>query len=204
LLTDARGQAGDARAQLADVRSRNASERRQISHLRGQMKRLTAVGRLPDLTGEDVADAQDSQLVSDFEWKVRTVHVPSSRPVGTVISQSPAAGTNLKRGADVTLSVAAPMPKQWVTVASFSGAGSGRTATFQVPTGAKVRAHYVFNGDTNAILELKQPGDGEFGGDLLLNEIGNYDQSTRLYDLHGHYYFDIQGGTWTVQVQVFK
>lgn len=46
-------------------------------------------------------------------------------------------------------------------------------------------------------------GGEEYDGDLLLNEIGNFDQTTRIYE-PGEYYFEACCGNWTVEVQVFK
>jgi hypothetical protein len=207
----ARAALADTRADLRATESELASESERAnaaeadaSDLAQRVEELTAVGEVPDFTGDTISDARDDSLLSDFDWKVETVEQPSREPEGTVLAQSPQAGRELKRGRSVTLTVASPMPKQWTTVASFSGAGSKRTDEFTIPGGLKTRAVYSYTGDTNAILELKAPGDGEFGGDLLLNEIGDYSDSTRLYDKRGTYYFDVQGGSWTVAVQVFK
>ena len=38
----------------------------------------------------------------------------------------------------------------------------------------------------------------------MLNEIGDFSDTTRLYDSEGKHYLKINGGTWSVQVQAFK
>jgi hypothetical protein len=46
-------------------------------------------------------------------------------------------------------------------------------------------------------------GDDSFG-DLIVNEIGPYSGTSRLYGKSGTYYLDVDGGSWTIEVQVFK
>jgi hypothetical protein len=203
-LAAARAATQNLQARLADASAERDRLADSLDAARSKIKRLTAAGEMPGLTGEYVGDARDDQVVKDLGWHVRTVSQPSDAEPDTVIAQRPAEGTTVKRGRTVTLVVAVPRPKSWKTVASFSGSGSKRTDEFRIPRGMKARITYSFTGDTNAILEIKKPGDGEFGGDLLLNEIGDYSDTTRLYDKSGNYYLDVEGGSWTVSVQVFK
>jgi hypothetical protein len=165
------------------------------------LKRATAKGEVPSFVGDSIDDAHASEIVEQFGWKIASTKEPSDEAVGTVLGQSIPAGDILKRGQTVTLAVATKRPKQWTTIFEESGAGSKRTDEFRIPAG-KARISYTFTGDTNAILSLNTPGD-EFG-DTLLNEIGDYSDSTRIYDAEGTRYLEIQGGQWTVAVQVFK
>ena len=188
----------DFENQLADAKEENAS-------LAAQVKTLSAKGEVPDFTDQDIGDAEDEDVIDAYDWRIKTVREISDRAPGTVISQSPEEGTVLKAGRSITLTVAKkppPKPPEWVTIRSFSGSGATNTDEFRIPRGSKARLQYIFTGDTNAILALARPGD-EFGGDLLLNEIGDYASSTRVYD-SGTFYLDVEGGSWTVNVQVFK
>jgi len=166
------------------------------------LEQATAKGEVPSFVGDSGDEAESSQIAEEFGWKIDTVNEPSDEPIGTVIKQSVAGGDVLKRGKVIMLTIAAERPKQWTTIFEESGAGSKRTDEFRIPPG-RARVEYSFTGGTNAILSLDTPGD-ELGGDLLLNEIGDYSDSTRVYDAEGTRYLDIQGGSWTVAVQVFK
>jgi hypothetical protein len=127
---------------------------------------------------------------------------------GTVIAQQFAPGRRLDRGASIRLTVAGkapPKPKQWVTTYSTSGAGAKRTGEFTIPSGQKVRVRYTFVGDVNDTLHMTKPEEGDDSfGDLIVNEIGPYSGTSRLYGKSGTYYLDVDGGSWTVEVQVFK
>jgi hypothetical protein len=212
-LDNAKASAVDARQQLADVtgerdtlKSQLADVRDENGELTARVKTLSAKGEVPDFTGQDVDAARDVEQVSDYDWRVKTVSQNSDRVPGTVIAQSPGEGASLKAGRSITLTVAKkapPKPKQWVTVRSFAGSGAKKTDELSIPDGAHARLKYVFTGDTNAIMSLMRPGDDEFGGDLLFNEIGDYADTTRVYN-SGTFYLDVEGGTWQIDVQVFK
>lgn len=165
------------------------------------LERATAKGEVPSFIGDYVEDAETSDQVEQFGWKIDATKEPSDKTVGTVIEQSVPEGKVLGRGRTIALTVAVEPPKQWTTIFEESGAGSKRTDEFRIPPG-KARINYSFTGDTNAILWLNTPGE-EFG-DGLLNEIGDYSDSTRIYDAEGIRYLEIEGGQWTVSVQVFK
>lgn len=152
--------------------------------------------------GDDISEARDSVLAERYGWKITTNEEPSDDPVGTVLKQSIPEGRVLAQGMSINLTVAKKRPKQWTTIFEQSGAGSTRTDEFRVPAG-KVRINYSFTGNTNAILSLETPGD-EYGGELLLNEIGDYSDSTRVYDQEGVRYLEISGGQWSVEVQAFE
>jgi hypothetical protein len=203
-LADAQSRAHHLTSSLSDERATSHHLQDDLDTAKAKIKRLTAKGDVPRLTGGSESDARLDDLVVDLGWHVRTTSQPSDAEPGTVIAQQPSEGVTLKRGKTITLTVAVPRPKAWKTIASFSGSGSKRTDEFRIPRGVKTRISYSYSGETNAILEIKKPGDGEFGGDLLLNEIGNYSDTTRLYDKRGKYYLDIEGGSWTVSVQAFE
>jgi hypothetical protein len=93
-----------------------------------------------------------------------------------------------------------PKPPEWVTIATLQGASSTKTDEFTVPRGLKARLQYSMPQDSNnAIILYKAPKEYI---DLLLNEIGPQQGSTRLYE-PGRYYLDVTGA-YTIQVQVFK
>lgn len=171
-------------------------------------KRMTAKGKVPNFSGRRVDGIRDSQIVEDFEWQVTQTSAISGAEPGTVIKQDPQPGRSLDRGATVRLTVAKkapPKPKQWVTTYSTSGAGAKRTGEFSIPSDEKVRVRYSFGGDVNDTLQLKEPEEGDDSfGDLIVNEIGVFSGTSRLYGKSGTYYLDVDGGSWTIEVQVFK
>jgi hypothetical protein len=201
----------DARRDLRQTNERlDTAERRSDrleadnADLADKLRKATAKAPLPNFVGDTVVAAEQDIEDLGTHWDVVSQRQVSSAEPGTVIAQAPSEGTVLSRGRRITLTVAKEAPPSWKSIFAVSGSGSKRTDTFRIPSGAKVRVSYSFTGDTNAILSVVEPGDSEFGGDLLLNEIGDYSDTTRLYDKAGEYYLDIQGGSWTVDVQVFK
>ncbi len=203
-LADTRTDLARTREELSGARTTQAGLSEDLDAAEARIEKLTAEATVPSFIGDDLADVREDDLVGELDWRVETVRRPSDRAVGTVLAQTPAEGRDLGRGRTLRLEVAARRPKTWRTIASFSGAGERRTDEFTIPEDVKVRVKYSFAGDTNAILELRSPGDGSFGGDLLLNEIGDYADTTRLYDAAGERYLEIQGGTWNVEVQAYR
>jgi hypothetical protein len=200
-LRETRGELERTSGQLGEATDRADDLQAELDDANATVKRLSAKGEVPDLTGGTVSDAEDA--VTDFEWKIKTVsRATSDAKPGTVIAQVPREGTVLRNGRSVTLTVAKKPPPSWKTIFSFSGSGSRKSDEFRVPDG-KVRISYAFTGNTNAILEIGVPGD-EFGGELLLNEIGDYSDTTRVYGHAGQRFLDVEGGSWNIQVQVFK
>jgi hypothetical protein len=208
------GQLEAATGELNQVASERDDLQEQLDELteraetaEATVKRLTAKAPAPDFTGRDIDGAMEADVVSDLGWNVKTRQKPTdeAKP-GTVIGQSVKEGRILKAGGSITLTVAKkppPKPPEWVTVASFSGTGSKKTDEFTLPRGLKARLSYQFVGDTNAIISMADPGGDVLAGDLLLNEIGSRSGTTRIYD-PGRWYLDVDGGSWNIQVQVFK
>ena len=89
---------------------------------------------------------------------------------------------------------------RWTTIERFTGAGSAKTDTFELPAG-EVRIAYAFGGDTNDIVNLNPPQGGEFSGYNLINERGSLTGSTRIDQPPGTYYLDVTGTDWTIEVQ---
>jgi len=202
-LDDTRADLTATRSDLSDAREASANLRSDRADLAAQLKRATAKAEVPSLTGGTVEDAQSKIEDLGTDWNVRARSQVSNEPEGTVVAQLPTEGTILRRGRSVTLLVAKPAPPSWKTIYTVSGSGSKRTDTFTIPAGLKIRVQYSFSGDTNAILSLNKPGD-ELEDDLLLNEIGDFSDTTRVYDKSGRYYFEIEGGSWNVSLQAFK
>ena len=210
-LDDALSDASQAKNQLEKVTAQRkqlevnlagASDRADTAE--AAIKQLTAKGEVPDFTGSSAQDAEENSRVQSLEWKIRTVsRVSESARPGSVIAQSPAEGRVLKSGRSITLTVARkppPKPPEWVTISTLTGASSTKTDEFTIPRGVKARLQYSMPGDTNnAIILYKAPKEYI---DLLLNEIGPQEGSTRLYE-PGRFYLDVSG-SYTIQVQVFK
>lgn len=188
---------------LASARSDLADAREHERELERRLRRATAKGEVPDLVGGSVADAKGAIEAAGVPWRTRVVRRGSSRPRGEVIAQRPRAGTVLRAGEVVTLTAAKPFPPGWKRIFSASGSGSRKTEPFKIPAGVPVRIRYSFSGGTNAILLLRKPGDGS-QDELLLNEIGNYDATTRVYDREGEHYLEVEGGYWTATVEAYR
>jgi PASTA domain-containing protein len=205
---NSRADRAEARADRAEQRNDDldgelTESREQASELSDQVKTLSAKGEVPSFTGQDISEARDNDAVQAYDWQVKTVSQISGESPGTVLAQQPTEGRTLKAGRSITLTIAKkapPKPKQWVTVKSLSGASSTKTPEFSVPEGAKARLLYDMSQDgNNAIILYKAPDEYI---DLLLNEIGPQNGSTRLYN-HGTYYLDVTGA-YEIQLQVFK
>lgn len=204
-------QLSQARAELASVRRQRDALAKQLvaSHTRADtaeaaVKKLSAKAEVPDLTGQGASSARSNELVDQLGWKLRTVRrITTAAEPGTVISQSPREGKVLKAGRSITLVVARkppPKPKQWVTVKTLQGASSTKTEEFHVPSGLKARLRYSMPEDgNNAIVLYRAPKEYI---DLVLNEIGPQQGSTRLYE-PGTFYLDVTG-SYTIEVQIFK
>jgi cell division protein FtsB len=180
------------------LKQKTSRLKKQLSRLKEQIKTLTAEGLLPNYVGKNVEEAK-----SDIEskgWLATVKEQVSEKSPGTIIGQAPAAGTKMKAGAKVELVVAKKPPPGWKTLYKWSGRGSYNTPLVNLPEG-QLKVVYSFTGDTNAIIALMTPPDEQV--DLLLNEIGNFKGETYLY-YTGQYFFRIEGGRWTVQVQQFK
>ena len=169
----------------------------------GRIRELTAKGEVPNLRGKD-ADSVDT-LLDEYDWTLATSRQVSSLAPGTIIAQTPAAGATLKAGKEIQVTVAKATPPSWKSILSLSGSGSKRTDEFNIPAGKKVRVQYSFNGESNDMIQVKDPasGDEDFG-DLIFNEIGAKSGTTRLYGAEGPTYLDITGDSWTIDVQVYK
>ncbi|HEY3542821.1 MAG TPA: PASTA domain-containing protein [Gaiellaceae bacterium] len=68
---------------------------------------------VPDVTGHSQADAEHD--LQQRGLNVTIANVPSAKPAGTVVAQSPAAGSKVQQGSTVRLNVAASAPAQTTT-----------------------------------------------------------------------------------------
>jgi hypothetical protein len=201
----AQAQNSKLKGQLDAATQRAETAEGANAELKDKISTLSAKGEMPSLVGMDYADARDDETVSTYHWRVRSRTVVSGREPGTVLAQSPREGTTLKSGRSITLTVARkapPKPKQWVTIKTFSGGSSTKTPEFTIPSGAKARLTYAMPQDSNNIIELYKASDSDLPEDLLLNEIGPQNGTTRLYD-SGTFYLDVTGA-YNISVQVFK
>jgi serine/threonine-protein kinase len=58
---------------------------------------------VPDVVGQLLADAR--KTLSDAKFSIKVVQVASNKPDGTVLSEDPAAGTQVEAGSLITLTV---------------------------------------------------------------------------------------------------
>lgn len=164
-----------------------------------ELEAATARRPLPDLSGM-IRD--EVQAIADaYGWEVQFREKVSGKPKGTVISQTPLPGKTMRLGASLTVFLAKPPPPGWKDVKVWSGRGSLNTEEFTLSERFDYRVLYTFSGDTNTIIVLYQRPNEYV--DLILNEIGDRSGQTRLYYV-GRYYFEIEGGSWTVKLQVYK
>jgi serine/threonine-protein kinase len=85
---------------------------------------------VPDVTGLKVADATAKLQAAGFKAQTTQVTVPGKAP-GTVVSQAPAAGEKIGKGAVITLSIAKGGAAATTTAASTT---TGTTTTASTPT----------------------------------------------------------------------
>jgi hypothetical protein len=103
----------------------------------------------------------------------------------------------------VTVRTTAAPPPEYRSFAKFSGRGTKTTDAIEIPVSAmRWRICYSFRGGTNAQLQLIDPSDGSVI-DLVLNEIGNYQDCTVRYEpTGGSYAFTAGRGTWSLDIQI--
>ncbi|MGZ4353666.1 MAG: PASTA domain-containing protein [Gaiellaceae bacterium] len=94
---------------------------------------------VPDLTGLNVAAA--GKRLADAKLKAQTTQVTAAKPAGTVVSQAPAAGTKLKQGSVVTLSVAHGSPAAGTTTTAATTTAAAPTTTAAQTTTSAPPAH---------------------------------------------------------------
>lgn len=197
-----------AETRIAELTKARNSAVRRADEAEAEAQRITARGEVPSFQGQTVDGARERSVLDDFDWRITQQSRVSGAEPGTVIAQRPRPGSTLNRGGTINLVVAKkapPKPKQWVTIYSLTGTGSKRTGEFRIPGDKKVRVKYSYGGDSNDTLQLKTPEEGDDSfGDLIVNEIGPYTGTTRLYGKSGTYYLDVDGGSWNIEVQVFK
>ena len=73
---------------------------------RSQVSKESSV---PSLTGKTIEEARNE--VKGLNLSIRTVEQPSEQPEGTVLSQSPNAGTNVRKASVITLVVSTGIPE---------------------------------------------------------------------------------------------
>lgn len=182
-----------AEDQVSERESELATAEERISE-------LTAKGEVPSFTGGTVDDAEAK--AADYEWEIRTTErATSSSEPGTVIAQSPRPGTVLRAGRVISLVVAKTPPPSWQTIAVLrGGGGASKTDEFRVP-GGTVRLVYNLYTEGNAALILyRRPAEYI---DLLVNEIGTQQGSTRLYE-PGVFYLDVTADTYRIEIQQYR
>ena len=79
--------------------------------------------QVPSLTGKTIEEARNE--VKGLNLSIRTVEQPSEQPEGTVLSQSPDAGTNVRKSSVITLVVSTGIPEAAVEPEAPSGGDGG-------------------------------------------------------------------------------
>ena len=79
--------------------------------------------QVPSLTGKTIEEARNE--VKGLNLSIRTVEQPSEQPEGTVLSQSPDAGTMVRKSSVITLVVSTGIPEAAVEPETPSGGDGG-------------------------------------------------------------------------------
>ncbi|MBW2673646.1 MAG: PASTA domain-containing protein [Deltaproteobacteria bacterium] len=191
-----------AEANLSEANREIVSFRGDAENLTEQVAVLQASVPLPDYLGDSASSARSN--AEEHGWTVSEQSEPSLNPAGTVLSQEPAAGTEMELGSSVVLVVAEPMPTQWYEVWTKSGSGRVVTPVIDLPDveSGDLRVAYEFQGTGhNALWLCNMVGGKE---DLLHNEIGSMSNTSTLYISWDGCVFDINGsGPWTVTLEAF-
>lgn len=186
--------------EIDSLQGRLAETEGELADAEDQLQQASAQVPLPDLVGKDMNAVQG--ILDDHGWQVgSTSHQETdSVPEGTVLAQSPKPGKIMTFGGPVKLTLAKAPPPGWKDIKVWTGQGSFNTPEVRIPNG-KVRLVYDFSGSTNAIILMKRRPDKWV--ELYLNEIGDRQGNTRVY-YSGKYYFNIEGGSWTVTIQEWR
>ena len=92
---------------------------------------------VPDVTGQSQQDAVNT--LKGQGLAARVVDVPSTKPAGTVVAQSPSAGTKTQQGSTVRLNVAATAPATTTSSSQPTTTSSQPTTTSQSASGNDYR-----------------------------------------------------------------
>lgn len=201
-VTELQEEITETASKLESAEAKNSDLERDNADLDRQLLELTAAIPIPDYSGETATKVKSD--ASDHGWEVSTKSEPSPKPAGTVLSQSPAPGTEMKYGATVTLVVAEAMPEQWYPVWTQTGRGRVVTPVIDLPDvdAGDLRVTYDFKSSGhNALWLCNMMGEKE---DLLHNEIGAFKNTSTLYISWDGCVLDIEGGgAWTVTIEAF-
>lgn len=192
----------ETEAKLAAADSENRTLAAVNEDLEDEIAGLQAAVPLPDYSGRPATEAEAD--AKSHGWSVTRAGQPSAKAAGTVLSQEPLAGAQMKLGASVKLVVAEPMPAQWYEVWSQSGSGRVITPVIDLPAvdSGNLRVTYDFKGTGhNALWLCNMVGEKE---DLLHNDIGSIKNTSALYLSWEGLVFDIEGsGRWTVKLEAY-
>ena len=201
--TGAEGRLAAVETERDGLRARLRTTEGRLADLMKRVKELRAQGAVPSFVGERIGAIEADRSVSVYNWRIRTRDESSSQAPGTVLRQSPAAGSRLKAGRSITLVVAknAPLrPRRWVAITTLTGAGLTRTRPFTIERGVPARLVYDMPQDGNNAIVLYRAGTGN--GNLLLNNFGPQRGVTQLH-VAGTFYLEVTG-SYKIQVQVFR
>jgi cell division protein FtsB len=185
----------------------NSRLKEEISRLKEQIKTLTAEVPLPNYIGKNVEEAK-----SDIEskgWLATVKEQVSEKSPGTIIGQTPPAGTKMKAGAKVELVVAKKPSPGWKTILTFSGTSNKRSDIFEL-TGAKARLNYTVKGGNWATFSVYVVEEGRSlekeGGFPEVMTTGPTSDSTFLVNDPGRYYLDVNSANarWTITIQEYR
>ncbi|MCP3975298.1 MAG: PASTA domain-containing protein [bacterium] len=121
------------------------------------------ITEVPDVTGMTEAEARRAILHAGLNPSI--IEVSSDSPVGTILSQSPSPGTEIRQGASVTVRVstgeAATIPAHWIGAPASSI--ENRIERFNSRTGLNVTYRIVERVDEDNIGRIItiRPGPGE-------------------------------------------
>ena len=115
---------------------------------------MKAGARLPSYVGREAGSA--SGAVVENGWRVVKKTRVSKKAQGTVVAQTPRAGTRMSPGATVTLFIAKPPAATWRTIWHDLGRGNFETGEIPIPAyadGAKFRLKYSLRAEYNNVPE---------------------------------------------------
>lgn len=157
------------------------------------------------LVGVGVGTAGSSSNGGDRS-AVSTADDPGPTPTVTVTATATTTETAMAPTPEVTITKTVkrtpPPPPGYSTLIKFKGRNDRKTDPFDIPSSAtRWRVCYDFKGDDHAAVWLL---DGETGDEieLLLNDIGAFEDCTVIYEPTGFSYaLDVSGSNWVIKIQ---
>lgn len=118
-------------------------------------KSTVATVQTPSVVGKSVADANSTLTTANLKLGLQTPQNSDTAPIGTVLSQDPAAGTSIKAGGSVNVVVSAGIEK--TSVPDLSSVTT-QDAANKLLGDAKLKLGVITQKDSDSIADLKPAG----------------------------------------------